>query len=66
VAGLTFGVLPRSMVAENVRKKRLVEIHLKGLVSFGEHRICATCLEELRKDRRITKVMNELYNSNKK
>ena len=66
LAGLTYGVLPRSSAVEDVKKKRLFEVPMKGLSSFGEHRICATCLEELRRDKRITRVMNELYNSNKK
>jgi len=55
--GLAVGVLPSASVASDIKKGALQELTIKGLSFFGEHRICATSLEERRKDLQISAVV---------
>lgn len=55
--GLAIGVLPSVSVTNDLKKGDLQEVTIKGLTSFGEHRVCATSLEERRKDVQISAVI---------
>jgi len=58
--GLAIGILPTSLAMADLKKGTLRELTLKGLSIFGEHRICATSLEERRKDLQISSVVKTI------
>lgn len=59
--GLCVGVLPLSLADRDLKSGRLEFFPEKNnFASFGEHRICATCLEDRRTDPRIIAILKML------
>jgi len=61
VEGVCVGVLPIHLADQFVKNGMLVSFPAgKNLARFGEHRICATCLYDLRAEPRILKITETL------
>lgn len=64
--GVCIGVLPLRLATPLVKTGAIVPYHPKKKNElFGEHRICATCSYDMRKDPRISKVIGALKSTAK-
>lgn len=62
VNGIGLAILPERLAQNRVREKKLQPVNFAGLPAhgFGDHRICASYLEENREDGRVKFMMNQL------